>query len=226
MNSLAPRLHVILTVWTGKTIVASKLIDLVVRDIIGPTGDSFLFFYFKENDPSRNSLIALLKALLAQIVQMNLDFGSLIYDEFSKMGKLAFQSLDTLMRLTETGFERRPAGWMILDGLDECSQKERKRIVAWVLQLARSPSLTNIRVLFTSQDKSDLRSLLAGVPSISLMERPEHLDQLRAFSSRKVRKLREKYGFSEEVETDIVDKVLRHANGEWPTVCISRDKEA
>jgi hypothetical protein len=171
-------------------------------------------------------LVALLKRLLAQLVQTGSIRVDDIYREFSESGKLAFQSLETLMRLTETVLEHHSTSWIILDGIDECSRKERKRIITWALQLSKSPSLTNIRVLFISQDEGDLRSLLVGVPSISLMEQLGHLNEIRVFASRKVRRLREKYGFSEELETEIIDKVVQNADGEGPITSRSRDKEA
>jgi len=76
----------------------------------------------------------------------------------------------------------------------------------------------NLCVLLISQNEVDIRRLLLHIPPLDLQEFPEYWEEIQAYISRKLIKLRQKFSLSNEIELEIEDKVTKHADGEWECV--------
>lgn len=157
----------------------------------------------------------MLKGLLVQLVRFSPDHISYVYEQVSMTAERVVDSPYTLMMMIETILEPIGQVWMILDGLDECEKKERKKILSWISKIISGQSSAHVQVLVTSQDKSDIRHTLTTIsncPTISLRD-PGHEGDIRSYVSRKVAKRKQQFDLTSEVEQDIVHKVTRHANG-------------
>lgn len=157
----------------------------------------------------------MLRGLLAQLIILAPDVLPYVYGEASASIERVLGSPETLMMLFDFVLGRLQKLWLVLDGLDECEKKERKKVLSWVSKITSDQSPTRVQVFITSQDKSDLRhanSPLSGSPSISLHE-AGHQDDIRAYVSRKAAKRRQQFDLPTEIEQDIVYKVTRNANG-------------
>jgi hypothetical protein len=95
----------------------------------------------------------------------------LIYDRIPQSTELVLDSIEVLTDLTERALGNAQNLWIILDGLDECNRKERKRIVTWITMIAERCG--NLCVLI-SQSEVDIRRLLLHMPPLDLQEFPEH----------------------------------------------------
>jgi hypothetical protein len=180
---------------------------------------SVLFFYCK-NDDRRNCLAAVLKGLLAQIVEINNEIFPYVYDECSKCSELALESLEFLKKLVECALEGTNPIWIVLDGLDECDRREKKKILSWFTTLVKSENLPGrIRVLVASQDEGDIRKQLIKRPCISLNESSQHKQAISIYATKKARKIIKKFELSEAPVagpsvTEIVNLVTERAQGE------------
>jgi hypothetical protein len=107
----------------------------------------------------------------------------------------------------------------VLDGLDECERKEKKKILMWITSLVKSEEQPGrIRVLIISQDEGDIRKQFAKQPLVSLNEAPQHKQAIRTYATRKAIKIREKFGLSESKalepsELSIITLVTERAQG-------------
>jgi hypothetical protein len=197
----------------GKTILASR----VVAELKDVWSRQVLFFYFKKDDIQRGSLIALLRGCLAQLTRLAPDVPPYVYQEVSTSLERVLSSPETLMMLLENVLGAIEQLWMVLDGLDECERKERKKILSWISKITSERSPARVQVFITSQDKVDIRhalSPLARSPSISLQE-PGHQDDIRNYVSRKAGKRKQQFNLPTEIEQDIIYKVSRQANGKF-----------
>jgi hypothetical protein len=187
--------------------------------VIAATKDSkrgsLIFLYCRHQDKSRNSLAAMLKALLAQLLRVNPEVLSFIYEECAKSSELTLESLEPLKKLAEYALEGTQPIWIILDGLDECDKKEKKKILTWITAIVKSEDPPGrLRVLIVSQDEGDIRKSLTKRPSISLHDAPQHHEAIRAYATRKSIKLRQKFELSGSTERDIINIVTARSNGE------------
>jgi hypothetical protein len=201
----------------GKTILISRIIAAVKeRRTIG----NVVFFYFKQDDELRNSLVVLLKGLLVQLQRPNPNSIPNILEEFSNTREseivpVLYQVINTLILTAPSKVI------MILDGLDECTLKERKQILAWLIQvLAQSNNSRpgSFRILLSSQDEVDIRKKLPILATgirylLPLDEVDEHRDDIFLYVQRKTYKLRQKFEFSDYPESTLTHIIMRHANG-------------
>jgi hypothetical protein len=79
-----------------------------------------------------------LKGLLAQIIYINNEILPYVYDECSKSSELTLDSVDFLKNLVESALDGPDTIWIVLDGLDECERKEKKKILMWITSLVKS----------------------------------------------------------------------------------------
>jgi hypothetical protein len=159
---------------------------------------------------------------LAQIIYINIEIMPYIYDECSKSSELTLDSVDFLKNLFESALDGLDTIWILLDGLDECEKKEKKKILMWIIPLVKSEQHPGrIRVLIISQDEGDIRKQLAKRPFISLNEAPQHKQAIHTYATRKAIKIREKFGLSESKalepsELSIITLVTERAQGKKP----------
>ena len=173
-----------------------------------------IFFYCKHEDRSRSSLAALLKGFLAQLIHINPEILSHIYEECSRSSELTLETLDFPKRLVECSLEGTRPVWIIVDGLDECEKKEKKNILTWIMATVNADNHTGrIRLLVISQDEGYIRKFLAKRPVISLSGVPQHEEAIRAYASRKSARLREKFELSPPTERHITAMVTARSKG-------------
>jgi hypothetical protein len=159
---------------------------------------------------------------LAQIIYINIEILPYVYDECSKSSELTLDSVDFLKNLVESALDGPDTIWIVLDGLDECERKEKKKILMWITSLVKSEQQPGrIRVLIISQDEGDIRKQLAKRPFISLNEAPQHKQAIHTYATRKAIKIREKFGLSESKalepsELRIITLVTERAQGKKP----------
>lgn len=130
---------------TGKSVIVSRLIAELQP--LKP----LIFFYCKHEDRNRNSLKAVLKAFLAQLLRINPEVLSYIHEEVSMISELTLETLDFLKKLVGYAMEGSDPIWIIIDGLDECEKKEKKKFIAWMMDMIKAEECPGrIRLLVVS----------------------------------------------------------------------------
>ncbi|OCL10848.1 hypothetical protein AOQ84DRAFT_425849, partial [Glonium stellatum] len=152
----------------GKTILASRIIG-TIQSLEKSNPISVVFFYCKHNDPERNTFCAIAKDILAQLLNANDGLLPYILEKAASSGHTVLQSLDLAKHLLEIALKSLEKVYVVIDGLDECERKEKKKITTWFREMIDDLAGTdsdNLRCLFFSQDDGEIGKLLAAKASI------------------------------------------------------------
>ncbi|OBT70089.1 hypothetical protein VE03_00429 [Pseudogymnoascus sp. 23342-1-I1] len=194
----------------GKTILTSRLIA-VMREM---DRHDVVFFYCKDEDKLRNSLAAILKGLISQLLTINPGVLSYLYDECAKSREVTIESLTALKLLITIAVDCGEPLWLIVDGLDECEQKETRKILTWMLPLLKSgDGPSNLRLLIVSRDEGDIGARLSKAPGITLHNLEAHSNEIRVYTSRKLMKIQKKFQLSKEEAKELGDRINSGAKG-------------
>lgn len=195
----------------GKTVLASLLIDECRRLSSTKTA----FFYCKNNDPIRNSAIAVFRGLLLQLSIQNPLLVSYLYEVASASGR---PILDDPTRAKETlavVLDSFDSIYLVVDGLDECPKVEKTAIVTWLLATTRSglgAGTSFPRCCLFSQDDNDMEGLLKGSPKLNITSQHNQNDIL-VYCSSLAEKMRIKFELSEDEVNDVSTTVSEQADG-------------
>ncbi|XTI89154.1 hypothetical protein V2W45_1469393 [Cenococcum geophilum] len=126
---------------------------------------SVVFFYCRHNDPERNTFSAIAKGILAQLLNINHALLPYMFERASSSGHTVLESLDLIEQLLETALKSLEKVYVVIDGLDECGRKEKKKTILWFRTMMDNLAGTdpdNLRCLFFSQDDGEIGKLLAA----------------------------------------------------------------
>ena len=153
----------------------------------------------------------------------------MILAELSGMTKDELDSVETLEKTANAAMRMDSvvgnalATTLILDGLDECTRKERKPILAWIANIIRSsmnePGRHSLRILVSSQDVEDIQAKLSGDLYLSLEDMAVHRSEINRYTDRKLDKLQQKFRLSQEVVESIEGLTLDSAEGKLLSRC-------
>jgi hypothetical protein len=157
---------------TGKTVLASVIIEKsksLPSTIVA-------YFYCKYKEQERNTFVAVFRAIISQLLAQSNDSDILqvLYERSVESGEryLESQSLCTeLLSIAVGSISKNANIHMIIDGLDECENKERKVIISEITKILRSdPQPGRVRAMFVSQPETSIRSLLRTATMVRLSE--------------------------------------------------------
>ena len=104
-----------------------------------------------------------------------------------------------------------PATRIVIDGLDECHQKDQQAVLQELLPLCL-PSDAHCKVLFSSREGAHISKMLRKNPYINLKDKNLEVDNdIRHFVNQNLAELRERFGC--EVLDRIEQKLVEKADG-------------
>jgi hypothetical protein len=164
--------------FTGKTVLASVLIEECSRIAELSKDSSFAFFYCRDQDEQRNKFVSVAKSMLSQLLRQQPVILPYLYDECIKSAKVTLTSPQDCIRLLGTVLRAVPQIFVIVDGIDECEPKERKAMLNFFTSTITSDdiALGKMRSLFISQQLSDIMAALHAADSIQLTKDHIELD--------------------------------------------------
>ncbi|KAJ2905926.1 hypothetical protein MKZ38_003714 [Zalerion maritima] len=139
----------------GKSFLASIIIDECMKEEDAITS----YFYCHERDPNQNTSLAVFRGLLSQLAQSCPDLAPCLFSKRAA-ATMTITSMEA-KGLLELMLERRQ--YIIIDGVDECEQVERKQIIQFFAErTAKSQAQgdSKMRVMFVSQSLMDIRKVL------------------------------------------------------------------
>ncbi|KAF4555645.1 NACHT domain-containing protein 1 [Elsinoe fawcettii] len=153
----------------GKTVLASLVVDECRKHSTTNT----LYFYCSHSDTSRNTFLSLARALISQSMQFATGFmvDDLLHHAISTRDeKPPFSTRQATEKLLENCLSLAGSLYIIIDGLDECSQDEQKYIAQWMRKYVESTAaLTEpTRCVFFSQDDACTRQQMSGLPTVQI----------------------------------------------------------
>lgn len=136
---------------------------------------SIAYFYCRDQDEQRNKFSCVVKGILAQLLIQNSLLLPYLYAECLK--KVTLETKHDCVRILSTVLKANPKTFILLDGLDECEQKERNALLNFfttaITETATIPG--KLRVFFVSQELKDIRNSLHVADTLRLKE--THLEK-------------------------------------------------
>jgi hypothetical protein len=163
--------------FAGKAILASVIIEECLnltqskKDKI-----SLAYFYCKDQDDQRSKFTSVTKAMLAQLLQQNPEILVYLYDECLKSAKVTLASPQDCIKILGAVLQAVPKTFIVIDGIDECEQKERKAMLNYFVSAINDADAGKVRGLFVSQELIDLKTALHSFETLRLSEEHSKLD--------------------------------------------------
>lgn len=175
------------------------------------------YFYCKYKNRERNTFVAVVRALLLQLLTQSKDSDLLqvLYEASLDSGEEALESqaLCTTLLTTALGTTSKETIHLVIDGLDECDLPERKKIISCITAILRDDDQPGrIRAMFISQPEADIRSLLRKALIIRVTESDNSSD-IAEYARQWCTKIQTKFGLLEEKREFIHSLVCEGADG-------------
>ncbi|KAM0431361.1 hypothetical protein ACHAPT_005337 [Fusarium lateritium] len=203
----------------GKTTLTSRIINFLQSQTDTLKGP-ILYFYFKNRQEDKRSMVGMLRALLHQLLYQDDSAADYVRQRWSSLSQIEFTSLLVLQELVQDCLATPRGGTIILDGLDECQDgqstaREPCAIIDWIHKLtseARSQSYP-IRALVSSQHVDFLERELTENPSIRLDQDAGHLRNIQAYARSEGIRIQKRFSLTDRKRDSIVEKVSDSSNG-------------
>lgn len=198
-----------LNLWIGKTILASVLIEECLQIMQSSKHFSLAYFYCRDQDGQRNKFISVAKAMLAQLLRQNPTIMPYLYEECLGSSKITLTSAPDCIKILGTVLQAVPKTFIVIDGIDECEQKERKAILNFFASAINNDEITpgKLRCLFISQELGDINTALHMVNSIRLTKEHSERD-IKTFAIQGALKIQERFKLMPDKARDYVVKLV------------------
>jgi Cdc6-like AAA superfamily ATPase len=189
----------------GKTILASIVIEEAQRL---SQQAAVVYFYCKYQDERKKTLTGVLRELLLQSLPHDQDVLPLLYEARAASAEAKLESPAVLKDLLQKVLKSADKVVIVIDGLDECDEPQRKQILSYLLPLldeANRDSPGSARALFTSQDVADMRGKLRKAELIALTAQDNEVD-IRAYTEHWASKIQNRF----DLPSDEVQRITKH----------------
>lgn len=197
---------------SGKTILASTIIEKVKLDCASVTSAEYAYFYFDFSDRLKQSVASFLRSIIAQLsirrksIPVELQNLYNICDAGKQQpGKKSL--IETMMSISASSSRI----YLIVDALDECSERES---ILEIINLFLGHDFKSMNVLVTSRMERDIVESLQNATDnvICIQERDVDLDialhvQTCLSNDPKLRR------WNDAVKEEILDSLVRGAHG-------------
>jgi hypothetical protein len=144
----------------GKTILSSTIIGHLLQYCHDDASMVTAYFYFDFNDTQKQDPELMLRSLFCQFLQRSLTMPDGVDTLFSACENGKRQpSLHALLEITLQVMQQFTHVYIILDALDECTQRQE---LMDVLETVAGWRLDNVHMLMTSRKERDIESSLEG----------------------------------------------------------------
>lgn len=146
----------------GKSVLCSRVIEKMELE-----RKKVVYYFFSFDEVAKNKCISMLRSLILQLLallpQIPDEFCS-IYEDECKLGQSSLESLTVAEKLVNTLLKRIPRVHVVIDGLDECS--DRPGLLQTLGRLFKQSSLGIVKWFCASRDEFDIRGTLASAHQI------------------------------------------------------------
>lgn len=210
---------------SGKSVISTQLINFM-KQLHHVT---VLHHFCSNTSPTSLEYDQVLKNLIEQLLRLDKDLASHVYDEYVLKKQVATTStLEALFRfLLASSFgnvSKASYLWVVIDGIEELredSPNAQARLVSLIKQLVYKGSVSDsviCKVLISSRRSSTISKALQKSPTISLTEEKKPLaSAIRIYTSQRLESLQmrlEQLGFDAREIGDIGQQVTEKADGE------------
>lgn len=194
----------------GKTVLASLLID----NCKSVANVRTVYFYCRHGDPRADNFISMARSFLDQLSHMESSIVDMLYDMATKKEN-CFKTRKETEELLQLCLDAAGTLFIVVDGLDECTEPEQKAIARWLRKYADNSGATRdpTRCAFLSQDDTTTRALLSTLPTVRITA-SDNKDDIKAYCNAIAKEIQVKFAESDENISFIVEAVSSKAEGE------------
>ncbi|KAH9219818.1 hypothetical protein DL95DRAFT_291269 [Leptodontidium sp. 2 PMI_412] len=195
------------TVGTGKTYLASRVIDDVT-----PRGSSspgaLAFFYCNRSDPERREQLSVLRSFVKQLsttVKAPLETYYRNTRFNSEPTEKDCEGL--LLQLVE----ERPETTFVLDALDECHEDSRDGLITSLINIS-SKAKRPTKIFISSRPDNDIKQKLQDKTNVAIRAE-DNEDDISTFVRSEIGKSQNLKGLDQEIQNEIVNKLQETSQG-------------
>ena len=144
---------------SGKSILCSTAIQFISCRRMSDSNVGVAFFYFTFNDQSKQDEMGMLRALLIQLSHQRRD-GPADLAQLHERYRTGIPPSSVLLDYLRRLVERFNNVYIMLDALDECPLKGRRKYVLDALETMRNWGVQSLHLFVTSRNESDIRESL------------------------------------------------------------------
>lgn len=174
-----------------------------------------LYFYCKHKNSERDNFLSLARTLLSQLLKQDKGLLFYFYQKSCEGGEPVLTSPAMVEELLMFAFKNCKSAYIIIDGLDECTRDERKKIVQWFRKLVEDLPTSEpdrFRCLFVSQDDGPARKDLSGLSSHKISNDDTKHD-IEMYCRAEADRLRNELYITEEKADSIAAQVANNVEG-------------
>ncbi|KIV93472.1 hypothetical protein PV10_04684 [Exophiala mesophila] len=148
----------------GKTILSAAALQSLIQHQASQPGIAVVYFYFDFNDSEKQSSRMAIRSLLFQLAQQSGD-GLQGLEQLRQKCTSGQPSDDAIQSLLQSTMERMGSKYIVLDALDECT--DREDLLTFLCDLVNS-KLTGLRVMATSRREKDIEDHLRPISNYNI----------------------------------------------------------
>ncbi|KAI9878142.1 MAG: hypothetical protein M1830_001788 [Pleopsidium flavum] len=150
----------------GKSILCSTVVEHVKSWCKTQPKCNLFYFYFDFSDSKKQATIGLVRSVLSQLISQTGAIPDEIKKLYKETGRGNQQSgLESLIATLLSVLKSRHETYLILDALDECSERES---LLGLLSDLRGPRSGNVHILTTSRREYDIELVLGNIADESI----------------------------------------------------------
>ena len=130
--------------------------------------------------------------MLSQLLPQNPEILPYLYDECLRSAKVTLASPQDSAKLLSTVLQAVPKTFIVIDGIDECEQKERRAILNFFVSAINDCEPGKIRGFFISQELSDIKTALHDSEALRLNEENSKVD-IKNYVTRRAADIQERF---------------------------------
>jgi hypothetical protein len=161
-------------------------------------------------------MVAILRELLLQSLPRDPAVLPHLYDQCSASAEVKLESPAALKDLTQTVLTGADKLFMVIDGLDECDEPQRKQTLKFLLPLLAAANDKNpgsMRALFTSQDVADMQSQMRRKAEVITLTAKDNLPDIKLYTEYWSTEVGDRFELPADEVRRITDHVIKTANG-------------
>lgn len=203
----------------GKTILASNIID----ECILKNGYLTSYFYCHYENQGTNTAVGVLRGLIDQLLVQYPALLPPCHTKQTSSGDSSLRSLPLAKKLFEDFCDTIPRMFIVVDGLDECEQIERKQLLDFFIEVVGKSDTEEpgrLRVLFVSQDFADIKRALHSssitriVPKVVSLSSTDNESDIQTYVRAWVERIAHKHApFTEDIKEYLYNLTVARAKG-------------
>ena len=174
-----------------------------------------IYFYCKNDDPLRSHFTDIAKNLILQILELNPNCLDFIYEFMLAGVEHRAKDASRLLQILDQILTNHGSLVIGIDGLDECSEEDRKLISNVIAIPSRTKDAQGVRIFVTSRQEKDLEIFLESALKFNI--KPQHLEKdIISYTTFKMAQLKQTFDFSQEREQLIRKEICTRPKGRSP----------